>query len=54
MPHWRTLARPTLFASVGQLAHAAVDVGLAAGALDAASAFVRERSRPHFEAARLG
>jgi SfnB family sulfur acquisition oxidoreductase len=54
VPHWRTLARPTLFASVGQLVHAAVDVGLAAGALDAVGQFVRERSRPHFEAARQG
>jgi SfnB family sulfur acquisition oxidoreductase len=54
VPHWRTLARPTLFASVGQIVHAAVDAGLAAGALDAIGQFVRERSRPHFEAARLG
>ncbi len=54
VPHWRILSRPTLFGTVGQVIHAAVDVGLAAGALDAAAAFVRERSRPHFEAARLG
>lgn len=52
--HWQILARPTLFASVGQIIHAAVDAGLAAGALSAIGEFVRERSRPHFEAARLG
>jgi SfnB family sulfur acquisition oxidoreductase len=54
VPHWRILARPTLFGTVGQLIHAAVDAGLAAGALEAVGGFVRERSRPHFEAARMG
>ena len=52
--HWRILARPTLFASIGQIVHAAVDAGIAAGALSAIGEFVRERSRPHFEAVRLG
>jgi SfnB family sulfur acquisition oxidoreductase len=38
------------FASFAQVLHAAVDVGIARGALDEAAAHLRDRSRPFFEA----
>lgn len=46
------LARPeaNTFAAFGQLIHAAIDVGIARGALDDGVAFLRDRARPWFEA----
>ena len=41
---------PTGFGAFAQLMHAAIDVGIARGALEAAAAFVRDKSRPWFEA----
>jgi SfnB family sulfur acquisition oxidoreductase len=41
---------PNTFAAFGQLIHAAIDVGIARGALQEAAAFLRERARPWFEA----
>ena len=38
------------FAAFGQLMHVAVDVGIARGALDDGTAFLRERARPWWEA----
>jgi SfnB family sulfur acquisition oxidoreductase len=50
-PDWvveRPLTRPepTTFGAFGQIIHAAVDVGIARGALDDGTAFLRERARP--------
>lgn len=41
---------PTGYGAFAQLLHAAIDAGIARGALDAAVEFVRTRSRPWFEA----
>ncbi|MEU4648130.1 acyl-CoA dehydrogenase family protein [Nocardia fluminea] len=41
---------PTGYGAFAQLLHAAIDVGIARGALAAAAEFVRTRSRPWFEA----
>ncbi len=41
---------PTGYGAFAQLLHAAIDVGIARGALEAAASFVREKSRPWFEA----
>ncbi|MCX4093784.1 SfnB family sulfur acquisition oxidoreductase [Nocardia sp. alder85J] len=41
---------PTGYGSFAQLLHAAIDAGIARGALAAAAEFVRTRSRPWFEA----
>jgi SfnB family sulfur acquisition oxidoreductase len=41
---------PNTFAAFGQLIHAAIDVGIARGALDDGVAFLRDRARPWFEA----
>lgn len=50
IPHWRTFERPQTFGSFGQLMHAAIDVGIAQGALADAVEYVRTRTRPWFEA----
>ena len=42
---------PNGYGAFAQLLHAAIDVGIARGALEAAAAFVRNQSRPWFEAA---
>jgi SfnB family sulfur acquisition oxidoreductase len=47
-------ARPQLLGARGQLVHAAIEVGIAEGALEDARQFVRTRSRPFFEAVRGG
>lgn len=47
--HWRTYEGPQLFGAIGQLIHAAIDVGIAEAALDDAVAFVTTRSRAWFE-----
>ncbi|OIJ63500.1 SfnB family sulfur acquisition oxidoreductase [Streptomyces mangrovisoli] len=49
LPHHLTFEGPQLHGAVAQLLHAAIDVGIAGGALDEAAAFVRTSSRPWFE-----
>lgn len=46
--------RPQQLGARAQLVHAAIQVGIAGGALRDAGAFVRDRARPFFEAARAG
>jgi len=41
---------PTTYGAFAQLMHAAIDAGIARGALDEAAAFVRTKARPWFEA----
>ncbi|GAB3693697.1 SfnB family sulfur acquisition oxidoreductase [Saccharopolyspora tripterygii] len=50
VPHHLTFERPQLHGALAQALHAAIDVGIAAGALDEAADFVRTRSRPWGEA----
>ncbi|MER6535735.1 SfnB family sulfur acquisition oxidoreductase [Streptomyces sp900105755] len=49
LPHHLTFQGPQLHGAVAQLLHAAIDVGLAGGALAEAVEFVRTKSRPWFE-----
>ncbi|GAA2821768.1 SfnB family sulfur acquisition oxidoreductase [Crossiella cryophila] len=49
VPHHRTFTGPQLHGAVAQLLHAAIDAGIAGGALTEAVEFVRTRSRPWFE-----
>ncbi|MFJ4617208.1 SfnB family sulfur acquisition oxidoreductase [Streptomyces sp. NPDC088812] len=49
LPHHLTFRGPQLHGAVAQLLHAAVDAGIAAGALAEAAEFVRTKSRPWFE-----
>ncbi|MFF1629100.1 SfnB family sulfur acquisition oxidoreductase [Streptomyces sp. NPDC058272] len=49
VPHHLTFQGPQLHGSVAQLLHAAIDAGIAAGALAEAVEFVRTKSRPWFE-----
>lgn len=49
VPHHLTFTGPQLHGAVAQLLHAAIDAGIAAGALDEAVEFVRTKSRPWFE-----
>lgn len=46
----RAVNAPTGFGAFAQLMHAAIDAGIARGALDAAADFARQHSRPWFEA----
>jgi SfnB family sulfur acquisition oxidoreductase len=48
-PHHLTFTGPQLHGANAQLLHAAIDVGIARGALTEAADFVRTRSRPWFE-----
>ncbi|MFI7401137.1 SfnB family sulfur acquisition oxidoreductase [Streptomyces sp. NPDC049541] len=48
-PHHLTFQGPQLHGAVAQLLHAAIDAGIAAGALTEAADFVRNKSRPWFE-----
>ena len=41
---------PTGYGAFAQLMHAAIDLGIARGALEAAASFARDRTRPWFEA----
>ncbi|MFJ7043569.1 SfnB family sulfur acquisition oxidoreductase [Streptomyces sp. NPDC101112] len=50
VPHHLTFRGPQLHGAVAQLLHAAIDVGIADGALAEAVTFVRTTSRPWFEA----
>jgi SfnB family sulfur acquisition oxidoreductase len=54
LPHHLTFQGPQLHGAVAQLLHAAIDAGIAAGALDEAAEFVRTKSRPWFESLDAG
>ncbi|MEU6255698.1 SfnB family sulfur acquisition oxidoreductase [Streptomyces sp. NPDC047043] len=49
LPHHLTFEGPQLHGAVAQLLHAAIDAGIASGALAEAAEFVRTKSRPWFE-----
>ncbi|KOG55368.1 monooxygenase [Streptomyces griseoflavus] len=49
VPHHLTFEGPQLHGSFAQLVHAAIDSGIARGALTEAAEFVRTKSRPWFE-----
>jgi SfnB family sulfur acquisition oxidoreductase len=49
LPHHLTFEGPQLHGAVAQLLHAAIDAGIARGALSEAAEFVRTKSRPWFE-----
>ncbi|MEV6881345.1 SfnB family sulfur acquisition oxidoreductase [Streptomyces sp. NPDC051135] len=49
VPHHLTFQGPQLHGTVAQLLHAAIDAGIASGALAEAADFVRTKSRPWFE-----
>ncbi|WP_181724969.1 SfnB family sulfur acquisition oxidoreductase [Nocardia gipuzkoensis] len=50
MPRSGAVRAPTGYGAFAQLLHAAIDTGIARGALTAATEFVRTKSRPWFEA----
>jgi SfnB family sulfur acquisition oxidoreductase len=50
VPHHRTFERPEVFGAFGQYMHAAIDVGIAGGALAEGASFVRDSARPWPEA----
>jgi SfnB family sulfur acquisition oxidoreductase len=54
VPHHLTFQVPQLHGAVAQLLHAAIDAGIASGALGEAVEFVRTKSRPWFESAAEG
>ncbi len=54
LPYWECFEVPQLLGARAQLYHAAIQVGLASGALEAARWFVTEKARPFFEATRAG
>ncbi|KKD06810.1 SfnB family sulfur acquisition oxidoreductase [Streptomyces sp. WM6386] len=49
LPHHLTFDGPQLHGTLAQLLHAAIDAGIAGGALAEAAEFVRTKSRPWFE-----
>lgn len=49
VPHHLTFEGPQVHGAFAQLLHAAIDVGIAGGALAEAAQFVRTKSRPWFE-----
>ncbi|MGW7821077.1 SfnB family sulfur acquisition oxidoreductase [Streptomyces puniciscabiei] len=49
LPHHLTFRGPQLHGALAQLLHAAIDTGIASGALAQAAEFVRTKSRPWFE-----
>lgn len=53
LPYWSVFTGPQLLGARAQLVHAAIQAGIAAGALADAGEFVRTRSRPFFEAVRF-
>ncbi len=54
VPYERAFAVPQQLGARAQLVHAAIQTGIAGGALRDAGEFVRTRARPFFEAARAG
>lgn len=49
VPHYLTFTGPQLYGATAQLLHAAIDTGIARGALTDAAEFVRTRARPIFD-----
>ncbi len=49
LQHWRSYQGPQVFGAFGQIIHAAIDVGIARGALTEAAGFIRAKARPWFE-----
>ncbi|GGM59168.1 SfnB family sulfur acquisition oxidoreductase [Longimycelium tulufanense] len=49
VPHYRTFQRSEIFGAFGQYIHAAIDVGIAGGALTEGGEFIRTSSRPWWE-----
>lgn len=49
LPHHLTFRGPQLHGAIAQLLHAAIDAGIATGALAEAAEFVRTKARPWFE-----
>jgi SfnB family sulfur acquisition oxidoreductase len=54
LPYWTAFAGPQALGSRAQLVHAAIEVGIAGGALRDARTFLRDKARPFFEAVRGG
>jgi SfnB family sulfur acquisition oxidoreductase len=54
VPYQAAFEGPQQFGARAQLIHAAIEVGIAGGALRDAANFVRTKARPFFEAARTG
>lgn len=54
LPYWSAFTGPQALGSRAQLVHAAIEVGIAGGALRDARAFLRDKARPFFEAVRGG
>jgi SfnB family sulfur acquisition oxidoreductase len=54
IPYYRAFERPQQLGARSQLIHAAIQVGIAGGALRDAGEFVRVKARPFFEAVRGG
>jgi SfnB family sulfur acquisition oxidoreductase len=54
LPYQQAFERPQQLGARTQLVHAAIQVGIASGALADAGEFLRTRARPFFEAARAG
>ena len=54
LPYQQAFERPQLLGARTQLVHAAIQVGIAGGALRDAGWFVRDKARPFFETARGG
>jgi SfnB family sulfur acquisition oxidoreductase len=54
LPYWTAFGGPQALGARAQLVHAAIEVGIAGGALRDAREFVRDRARPFFEAVRGG
>jgi alkylation response protein AidB-like acyl-CoA dehydrogenase len=54
LPYWRAFEAPQQLGARAQLYHAAIEVGIARGALEDARWFVTSKARPFFEAVRGG
>jgi alkylation response protein AidB-like acyl-CoA dehydrogenase len=54
LPYWGAFEGPQLLGARAQLVHAAIEVGIAGGALTDARDFLRTRARPYSEAVRGG
>ncbi len=54
LEYWRAFEEPQLIGARAQLIHAAIEVGIAGGALHDAGEFVNGKARPFFEAVRGG
>jgi SfnB family sulfur acquisition oxidoreductase len=54
LEYQQVFERPQLVGARTQLVHAAIEVGIAGGALRDAASFIQTRARPFFEAARAG